>query len=36
MYNDKFVYKVAIWVFLVISLWKEKVVLTTKMGFNFF
>ncbi len=24
MYNDKLVYKVVIWVFLGISLWKEK------------
>ncbi len=27
MYNDKLVYKVVIWVFFGISLWKEKVAL---------
>ncbi len=27
MYNDKLVYKVVIWIFLGISLWKEKVAL---------
>ncbi len=27
MYNDKLVYKVIIWVFFGISLWKEKVAL---------
>ncbi len=27
MYNDKLVYNVVIWVFLGISLWKEKVAL---------
>ncbi len=27
MYNDKSVYKVVIWVFFGISLWKEKVAL---------
>ncbi len=30
MYNDKLVYKVVIWVFLGISLWKEKKTLITK------
>ncbi len=29
MYNDKLVYKVVIWVFFGISLWKEKEVLIT-------
>ncbi len=28
MYNDKLVYKVVIWVFFGISLWKEKAALT--------
>ncbi len=28
MYNDKLVYKVDIWAFVGISLWKEKVALT--------
>ncbi len=30
MYNDKLVYKVVIWAFFVISLWKEKVALHVK------
>ncbi len=30
MYNDKLVYKVVIWVFFVISLWKEKEALRGK------
>ncbi len=29
MYNDKLVYKVVIWAFLGISLWKEKVALNS-------
>ncbi len=29
MYNDQLVYKVVIWKFFGISLWKEKVALTT-------
>ncbi len=28
MYNDKLVYKIVIWVFVGISLWKEKEALT--------
>ncbi len=28
MYNDKLVYKVVIWVFFGISIWKEKEILT--------
>ncbi len=30
MYNDQLVYKVVIWAFFGISLWKEKVALTIK------
>ncbi len=30
MYNDQLVYKVAIWAFFGISLWKEKVALSYK------
>ncbi len=29
MYNDQLVYKVVIWVFFLISLWKENVALST-------
>ncbi len=29
MYNDKLVYKVVIWAFFGITLWKEKAALTT-------
>ncbi len=31
MYNDQFVYKVVIWAFFGISLWKEKVALIIYM-----
>ncbi len=31
MYNDQLVYKVFIWVFFGISLWKEKVALTCEL-----
>ncbi len=31
-YNDKLVYKVSIWAFFLISLWKEKVALRMWLG----
>ncbi len=36
MYNDKFVYKVVIWAFFGISLWKEKVALMWSLPYNLF
>ncbi len=35
MYNDQLVYKVVIWVFFGISLWKEKVALSDYMAYMF-
>ncbi len=34
MYNDKLFYKVVIWVFFVISLWKEKEALSNNIVIN--
>ncbi len=34
MYNDKLVYKLIIWVFFLISLWKEKEALSPGIFYN--